>query len=202
MVRLYWPAELRPAFDALFAIDDAMADVVARTTQPALGAIKLAWWRERLEELDEGKVPAEPRLQAAAAELLSRGISGRELSELEEGWAKLLEEEEPKSFILSAGTRGPLLLTLAARLLDPAGDHDFADAGREFALADIARRGIVDVPAQAFFRMTHRYPRRIRPVTALWALARRDQKLGGPPFEAEASPARAWTLLRHRVTGR
>ena len=51
-----------------------MGDVVARSTEPALGAIKLAWWRERLEELDHGKVPAEPRLQAAAAELLPREI--------------------------------------------------------------------------------------------------------------------------------
>jgi phytoene synthase len=92
LVRLYWPVELRPAFDALFDIDDAMADVVVRSTQPALGAIKLAWWRERLEELDQGKVPAEPRLQAAAAELLPRGISGAELAGLEDAWSALLEQ--------------------------------------------------------------------------------------------------------------
>ena len=42
LVRLYWPVELRPAFDALFAIDDAMADVVASSTQPALGAFYVA----------------------------------------------------------------------------------------------------------------------------------------------------------------
>ena len=54
MVRLYWPVELRPAFDALFDIDEAMADVVARSTEPTLAAIKLAWWRERLEELRTG----------------------------------------------------------------------------------------------------------------------------------------------------
>ena len=44
--------ELRPAFDALLAIDDAMAEIVATATQPALAAIKLAWWREALEKLD------------------------------------------------------------------------------------------------------------------------------------------------------
>ena len=178
-----------------------MADVVARSTQPALGAIKLAWWRERLEELDQGKVPAEPRLQAAAKELLPRGISGRDLSELEQGWAKLLEEPDPKSFILCSGQRGPLLFQLAAKLVDPANDYNLSGAGTEFAFVDLARRGFVDVVAQRFYRMT-RYPRRIRPVTAWWALARRDQKLGGPPFEREATPGRAWTLLRHRLTGR
>jgi len=93
LVRLYWPAELRPAFDALFAIDDAMADVVVRSTEPRLAAIKLAWWRERLEELDDGKVPAEPRLQAAAEHLLSRGVTGAELSRLEDGWLMALQTE-------------------------------------------------------------------------------------------------------------
>jgi phytoene synthase len=202
LIRLYWPAELRPAFDALFDIDDAMAEVVLRSTQPALGAIKLAWWRQRLEELDEGKVPAEPRLQAAAAELLPRGVSGRALGKLEEGWARLLEGDEPKSFILSAEARGPLLLTLAARLIELASNHNLSDAGREFALVDLARRGVVDLAAQHFHKLRQGYPRRIRPVTALWALARRDQRIGGPPFEPEATPGRAWTLLKHRLTGR
>ena len=73
MLRLL-PMDLRPAFEALFQIDAAMGDVVARATQPALGAVKLAWWRERLEELDQGMVPAEPRLRAVAEQLLPRGV--------------------------------------------------------------------------------------------------------------------------------
>jgi len=68
------PSDLRPAFEALWQIDAAMGDVVARSTQPALAAVKLAWWRERLEELDQGVVPDEPRLQSAAQNLLFRGI--------------------------------------------------------------------------------------------------------------------------------
>jgi 15-cis-phytoene synthase len=73
LVRLYWPVELRPAFDALFAIDDALGEVVASSTQPALGAIRLAWWRDALERLDTSAPPPEPRLQAAASLLLPRG---------------------------------------------------------------------------------------------------------------------------------
>ena len=57
--------QLRPAFDALLDIDEAMGDVVAKATEPALAAIKLAWWRERLGELDQGKVPADVPAQAA-----------------------------------------------------------------------------------------------------------------------------------------
>jgi 15-cis-phytoene synthase len=72
LVRLYWPVELRPAFDALFAIDDALGAVVASSTQPALGAIRLAWWRDALERLDVSPPPPEPRLQAVARELLGK----------------------------------------------------------------------------------------------------------------------------------
>ena len=57
-----------------------MADVVRTTSEPMLGAIRLAWWRERLEELDDGAPPPpEPRLQAVAYELLPRGVRGSEL---------------------------------------------------------------------------------------------------------------------------
>ena len=51
----------------MFDIDDAMWDVVARATQPSLAAVKLAWWRERLEDLDEGKVPVEPEGEAGTS---------------------------------------------------------------------------------------------------------------------------------------
>ena len=177
-----------------------MGAIVANASQPALAAIKLAWWRERLEELDAGQVPAEPRLQAVAAELLPRGITGADVARLEEGWAMLLEEEA--SFEQSATARGPLLFNLAARLIGFEGDYDLSSAATEFALVDLARRGIARTAPQRSEVVNRRVPRQLRPVTALWALARRDQRLGGPPFEPEATPARAWTLLRHRWTGR
>ena len=56
-----------------------MGDVLRTTREPMLGPIRLAWWRERLEELDEsGEAPAEPRLQAVVRELLPRAVSGRD----------------------------------------------------------------------------------------------------------------------------
>ena len=68
------------------------ADVVATSTQPALGAIRLAWWREALKGSIPMPPPPEPRLQAVATELLPRGVSGRTPA-LEDGWATLLDEE-------------------------------------------------------------------------------------------------------------
>jgi len=195
LVRLHWPVGLRPAFDALFAIDDAMGDVVATSSQPALGAIRLAWWREALERLDQAAPPPEPRLQAAATELLPRGISGRALARLEIGWAVLLEESPQLSV---ADARGEQLFELGAQLLGST-DPALAQAGRLYARADLARRGYACVNLSGIGRM--RFPKPLRPLTALAALAARDARAGGPPFEPEATPGRAARILSHRLFG-
>jgi len=184
----------------LLDIDDAMANVVVRSTEPKLAAIKLAWWRERLEELEGGQVPAEPRLQAAAAQLLRRGITGGHLAELEEGWSGWLYDPPDIALVTEHGTR---LFAIGARLLNVSFDDDtIGVAGRLFSGVDAARRGLSDLEAGSPGRGGKPIERRARPLTALAALAARDLRLGGPPFEVEATPARAWTVLRHRFTGR
>jgi len=195
LVRLYWPVELRGAFDALFALDDALGEVVASSSQPALGAIRLAWWRDALERLDAAPPPPEPRLQAAAAELLPRGVSGSDLARISEGWAGLFDEVLDSAVI---GERGAALFASAAKLLGA--DHPGLDqAGRWFALADAARRGFAPVlPAQISLI---RFPRALRPLTAMARLAVRDLR-HGEPFEPEATPGRAAALLAHRWSGK
>ncbi len=194
LVRLYWPVALRPAFDALFAIDDALGDVVAQSTQPALGAIRLAWWREALERLDAARPPPEPRLQAVAAHLLTRGASGTEVARIADGWAGLFDEVRDPDAI---GMRGEILFTIAARLLGK--EHpQIALAGRYFALADVARRGLAPV-ADVELRPL-RFPPVLRPLTALARLGVRDLA-HGEPFECEATPGRALALLAHRCFG-
>jgi phytoene synthase len=192
--------DLRSAFEALFQIDAALGDVVARATQPALGAVKLAWWRERLEELDQGMVPAEPRLRAVAEHLLPRGVKGAELAELEDGWATLLEEQvEPRRI----ADRGAALFRLGGRLLGT-DDEKLGDAGALAALVSVGRRGRPDLLAYAgdYERplVRHRFARRLRPLTALARLAIRDLR-SGPPFEPEGTPPRVAAMLRHRWSG-
>lgn len=175
-----------------------MADVVARSTQPALAAIKLAWWRERLEELDSGLVPAEPHLQAATRELLPRGLSGADLAGLEEGWAALLSDAPDISLVNRHGAR---LFALAARLLGiPFDDAMLGEAGRLFVRVDFARRGLCDLPDDTIAIAPA--PKGARPLTALAALAARDSRRGSRGFESEATPGRSWTLIGHRLTGR
>ncbi|MDQ3143918.1 MAG: squalene/phytoene synthase family protein [Pseudomonadota bacterium] len=199
LVRLYWPVELRPAFDALFGIDDALAEIVTSSTQPALGAIRLAWWREALERLDRALPPPEPRLLAAADVLLPRGISGAMLARLAEGWAGMLDEVPEMTLLEERGAR---LFEMAARLLNVEfEDETHGAAGRLFAGIDAGRRGMMDVVAGRPGSGGRRIARRARPITGLAALAARDLRRGGPPFEPEATPARAWILLRHRMFG-
>ena len=195
LVRLYWPIAVRPAFDALFAIDDALGAVVASASQPALGAIRLAWWRDALERLDASPPPPEPRLQAVALELLPRGVSGRDIAAIAEGWGALFEEVRDPHAI---GARGASLFAVAAKLLGA--DHRGLDqAGRWFALADIARRGLAPVVPVEITPI--RFPRKIRPLTGLARLAVRDLR-HGEPFEPEATPGRAAALFAHRWSGR
>lgn len=179
-----------------------MGTVVATASQPAVAAIKLAWWREALEKLDREPAPAEPRLQAAAAQLLPRGISGTDVAELEQHWSALLQPAELELFMPGVAGRADTLFGLAARLLGVPWDSRVENASRSFVTVDLARRGIWDLVPLDLPRPRRSVPRRDRPLTAFYALARRDMQSGGPPFEPEATPARAWALLRHRLTGR
>ncbi len=198
LVRLYWPVDLRPAFDALFAIDDVMAEVVVSSTQPALGAIRLAWWREALERLDRDPPPPEPRLQAVAAHLMPRGIGGKAMAALEDGYATLLDEA-PDSDRLGAG--GASLFNIGASLLK-AEDAKLNEAGQLHAFARAARRGLAAIPDDVAIDCLagHRFSRTLRPLTAFARLAARDVARA-PNLEMEATPARALALLAHRLSG-
>lgn len=199
LIRLHWPVEIRPAFDALFSIDDALADVVTSSTQPALGAIRLAWWREALERLDNGSPPPEPRLQAVANQLLSRSISGKMLAELEDGWATLLDEVPDADRI---GKRGARLFEIGAKLLG-ASDPKLEPAGRLYACEVVKRKQLATVPfpiEEMQMLAGHRFARRLRPLTSLARLAARDVRQA-PVIEPEATPGRAAALLSHRLFG-
>jgi phytoene synthase len=196
---------------ALFAIDAAMGDVVRTTSEPMLGPIRLAWWRERLEELDTRKsAPAEPRLQAVERELLPRGITGGELADLEAGWLSLFGPF-PWTVEMSEAIwlRGRTLFSLGARVLGRP-DEAIQSAGGVWALVDAARhcsdtpsRGMLLEQGRTFARglAGAHFTWRLRPLTMLAALAVRDLRRG-EPFEPEGTPRRAAAMLSHRFSGR
>ena len=130
----------RAALSALLALDAALGDVVRSTTQPALGQIRLAWWREQLVKLDAAAPPAMPVLEALAAHVLPRSVTGAELSGIVDGWDVLIEEETLDDAALDrfGEERGGRLFAVAAKVLG--GDTSLAGRlGQGWALFDLAR---------------------------------------------------------------
>jgi len=177
---------------------------VATTTEPALGAIRLAWWRERLEELDSGKPPpGEPRLSAIEHQLLGRGITGKQLSRLEDGWLPLLQPFPwGESAAEGLRLRGRVLFAIGAKLLGSA-PEEAEEAGALWSLVDGANhcsdqqsRTFLMAKAQDLLpQMPRKVPRELRPLTVLSALAASDVVRAGSGI------ARLSTAVRHRLLG-
>lgn len=208
---VYAPARVRSALAALWRLDERLGSTVATTTEPMIGAIRLAWWREALEALDQRGPPDEPLLGEIAGTLLPLGISGAELAAMEAGWAALLEGDPPDEEAMErhGRLRGRLLFGLAAKILGHEGSEEAAIAGEGWALIDLAVR-MRDPGAAARARARarscldglagYRWPRGLRPLGALAVLARDDARRDGP--RRQASPRRIGRALLHRFTGR
>jgi phytoene synthase len=190
---------------ALWNLDLAFADVISTSSLAELGAIRLAWWRERLEQLDEGApAPAEPRLEAVATTLISRGVSARELSRLEDCWLPLLGAF-PWGEEVADGLRmrGAILFGVGARLLgrEPAEAEPFGairslvdgarhctDAESRNFLLGRARTAISEAPGR-------RIPGELRPLTMIAAFAAYDA------LHKPAGWRRVLSALRHSMFG-
>ena len=205
------PPKVRPAFAALWFLDLAFADIVATTTEPTLGAIRMAWWREQLDELEYGaSTPAEPRLIAVSDELLLRAIRGKELSELEVAWQPLLEPFPWKGAAADGlRLRGRILFGISARILggDPQetesagalwslvdGARHCTDLHSRMFLLDEARRAIAELPR-------HKPPKFLRRLTQLAAMAAHDAIRNKPldlPYE---DSGRGMAAILHYMRG-
>lgn len=188
-----------------------MADVVATSSQPALGAIRLAWWRERLEDLDQGlEAPAEPRLKAIERELMSRGVTGAELTKLEDAWLPLLDGF-PWGHLQADGlrSRGQVLFGIGARLLG--GDPENAEAaGALWSLVDGARHSsdmhsrifLLDEARKAIASLPrNKPPKLLRRLTGLAAIAAHDVFRNKPLSLAEPDAGRGMAAFLHYMRG-
>ncbi|HZU50729.1 MAG TPA: squalene/phytoene synthase family protein [Sphingomicrobium sp.] len=197
------PRDIRPSFEALWSLDRAFADIISTTSDPRLGAIRLAWWRERLEALDRGDpVPAEPRLHAVARHLVPAAGSGDELSQLEDAWLNMLHPF-PWGFSEADGVRlrGRILFRVGARLLE--GDPNRAmAAGELWSLIDVAshcsneasRNYLLDEARKVV--LGGKTPRTLRSLTIITAVAVEGVR------RPSSSLARGLAALSHRLTGR
>lgn len=211
LILTYAPTGARAALAALLALDNALSRLLRTTREPALGQIRLAWWRERLEALDGAPPPAEPVLAALAADVLHHGVTGASLVPIVHGWEVLIEAEALTTDAMEAyGSGRGTLFVRAGEVLGAKGDP-LAGAGAGWALADLSRRSSDPAEAAAARMLAEpllgaaaaqRWSRAGRPLGALAHLARMDLALPPhvpPPLGA---PRRVGRLFWHRLTGR
>jgi len=200
----YAPDRSRAALEALFALDTALGNILRTTSEPLVGQMRLAWWREALQGLDTSGAPAEPVLQSLTALVLSLGITGAALSAMVDGWEPLLGDSGLGSIEDHARLRGRALFAMAGVALDAAEGDPVGEAGEGWALADLAAN--LSDPAlasqareRAAAMLAHarrsRWSRNGRALGALALIA--DRQLSGP-----VPPSFVLRLARFRLTGR
>lgn len=196
----YAPRGSREATLALLALDAHLATLVRQAREPIVGQLRLAWWRERLEEPVEQRPSGSPQLDALFS------WKGREaaLVALIDGWEHLLGETlDRKAIAAFAEGRGGAFAALA--------EPEFAAAtmlaGKRWALADLAahlgsaeERGDVLAAAAELGRETSALPRALRPLAVLDGLARRSLARGGAPLAQ--GPLAGLAALRLGILGR
>lgn len=143
---LWAPAAARPALFALHAFDLEQMRIVGDAREPMLAEIRLAWWREQLEQLAAGRpAPPQPLLRALQADARARGVDLTALSQIEEGYLPLLTEGRLDARQMAERRGRPLFQALATACLGrPLTDAEAADAGRagtRWALARLWRGG-------------------------------------------------------------
>ena len=208
----YAPVAMRAALHALFALDDALAQVLRTTTEPMIGQIRLAWWREALQRLDREPPPAQPVLQGLADAALPGGVSGAALAGLVAVWEVLIEAEtvDEAAMRAHADARGAGLFGAAGAVLG-GGDARVAAAGRGWALSDLSRH-LSDAGAAAQARslaaaalgeaLTGTWPARLRTLGALALIARMNLSVPADAPVPAGAPRRVARLMLHRMSGR
>lgn len=204
------PARAHAGWKALLELDATLGNIVRHTREPMVGQMRLTWWHAALGELDEKPPPAQPVLQALAADVLPVGVTGVELAALVEGWEMLLEPDLDAAVLTRfAEDRGGRLFRLLATILtgECKQRRSVVSAGEGWALADLVPRltdaaasGVARTLAEQRFTdaFAERWPLRQRAlgVMALVAQARLDN------HAATAAPKLALRLIRHRLTGK
>jgi phytoene synthase len=197
----------REAAVAIFALDDRLAEILRATREPLVGQMRLTWWREALEKLDDALPPAEPVLQALAATTLPLGVGGARLSRIVDGWEALLEQPIGDDVLERYADRGGTLFAAIGTAIGVTADP-VEIAGRGWALADLSRHLESEQTANRAAELAaplldqalqRRWSRGGRALGAMAHLARLDLVR---PDSRTGAPHRVWRVLRHRLTGR
>ena len=137
--------EARADLIAVYAFNNEIARAPAVASQPLIGEMRLAWWREALEEMSEGRpVRRHPVAQALAEAVRRRGLPHEGLDALVDARLRDLDPgplnpDEAEAYVDATAGR---LMALAARVLSPQADpRAVIHAARAWGLAGLWRLG-------------------------------------------------------------
>lgn len=166
----YAPKSTRVAFALLLLLDQRLAQIVERATEPMIAQLKLAWWRDAFTAQAGQRPKGEPLLSALfdqeRPELLT--VAG----ELVDAWEILpchgeWTDDELDAF---AQKRGNAVFNGYCRLIGLS--QSAAAAGDEWAWCDITARYSGAVPGPALPHVPLLKGRIFRPLTILTMLSR------------------------------
>lgn len=195
---LAWsPPKVRGPLTIAFQFDRRLARIVARTTEPMLGQMRLAWWRDAL-----GKPIVDRPRGDAVLDALSTHWAGREaaLITMVEGWEVLVVAERlGRDEIAAFGSQRSAFFNalhdnrsaaVGARVATAAFRWALADAAA--AVSDPTERALLIETALDQGAANGRMPKALRGLAVLDALALRALRRGGRPLmEGRGAPVAA-----------
>jgi NADH dehydrogenase [ubiquinone] 1 alpha subcomplex assembly factor 6 len=135
---LFAPAARREALFALYAFNHEIARVRESVTMPALGRIRLEWWRETIAAAyDGGSVRRQPVAEALADVVHAYAPSREHFERLIDARAADLEDDPPTSLAAFEGYAEGTSSALVLLALEVLGTRDLpaAETGRHAGIA-------------------------------------------------------------------
>lgn len=185
---LAWsPPKVRAPLSIAFQLDRRLARIVARTSEPMLGQMRLAWWRAAL-----GQPVAERPRGDAVLDAIAVHWAGREaaLIAMVDGWEVLVTAETLNETAIAAfGAQRGAFFGAVLDDLAPRSQARAAAAGRCWALADAAasvsdksEQALLIAAALADRPAAGRLPPALRGLAVIESLALRALRRGGRPL--------------------
>ena len=140
-VIMFQPAALRPALYALHAFNLEIAGLRETVTEPALGAMRLQWWREALADIPLGRVRAHQVVRPLAEAVRAHRLPPASFVRLVDAREADLGEAFPDDIAAYARDTGGMLARLSALVRDggEAGLRRAEDVGTAWALIGTVR---------------------------------------------------------------
>ncbi len=197
----YAPGTVKAAWLTFLSLDMRLAGLLRQARDPVLAQIRLAWWRERLEQAPQDRPRGEPLL----ARFATWPDDGSALVPLVDGWEALLGEPPLPMDALESFVQGRAagMSALAACLKVASPEPELS---RSWALADLAVH-LGDPREQALARGVMPgspgragLPKALRPLLVLQRVSERAARKGGA--EHLTTPGALFTAIRAGLLGR